>query len=88
MMVHHILGAQADWTPDCCHLFCLTATEFIKIAFSLLLPLLEHKFVWGGKYGEGGIFRHTSYSVQEQFHTIALLEPCPLTRLGGVFAVT
>lgn len=85
MTLHRILGAQTNWTPDCYHLFYLTATEFIKIPMSLLLPLLEHKFVQGGKYGERGIFRHTSYLVQEQFHKIAFIRAISPAEVGLVF---
>lgn len=52
---------------------------------SLLLPLLEHKFVQGGKYGECGVFRHTSYLVQEQFHKTAFIRAMSPAEVGLVF---
>lgn len=85
MTSHRILGAETNWTPDCHHLFYLTATEFIKIPMSLLLPLLEHKFVQGGKYGECGVFRHTSYLVQEQFHKTAFIRAMSPAEVGLFF---
>jgi len=53
----------------------------MKIPYSLLLPLLEHKFV----HGERGIFRHTSYSVQEQFHTIVFIRAMSPAKVGWCF---
>lgn len=82
-------GAQVDWTSDCHHLFCLTATEFIKVPYSLLLPPLEHKFEHRERSMEKVAFFFLDIKVihcRNISTQLLLLGPCSLPRLGGFFA--
>lgn len=80
-LMHQILGAQADWTPDCHHLFYLTASEFIKLPSSLLLPPLEHK---EGRKEEVVFIDIQIIQCRSNSTQLLLLESCPLLGLGGV----